>query len=182
MGQRTGRPPKVVPRGNDIPSASAAAVGLTRKEVHEARRVRDAERADPGLVDRTLDTLVEEGTEPSRAALRRAVDPVAKAARAPKQPDQGRKPRPGAREMERAVLRVWDMCKKITRADLEGLAAWRPSWRRGGHARIEAIKAARDAHAALGLFIEKAESPVPERAPRLAVSSPASSVAVPERQ
>ncbi len=34
---------------------SAADVGLTRKDIHEARQIRDAEVAEPGIVRRALD-------------------------------------------------------------------------------------------------------------------------------
>ncbi|WP_427026559.1 hypothetical protein ACP4J4_20290 (plasmid) [Aureimonas ureilytica] len=53
--------------------ATAADVGLSRKEVHEARIVRDAETADPGIVARSLDAMVERGEEPTRAALNRTL-------------------------------------------------------------------------------------------------------------
>ena len=35
--------------------ATAADVGLSRKEIHEARAIRDAEKRDPGVVRRTVD-------------------------------------------------------------------------------------------------------------------------------
>lgn len=72
VGQRTGRPPKDVPAGNDIPP-TAADLGLSRREVHDARLVRDAEVADPGVVRRTLDETLQRGEEPTRAAIREAV-------------------------------------------------------------------------------------------------------------
>ena len=46
--------PKTVPQGNGFAPATVADLGLTRKQVHEARQVRDAEAADPGVVRRTL--------------------------------------------------------------------------------------------------------------------------------
>jgi len=55
VGQRTGRP-KVVPQQNDIPSA--ADVGLSRKAIHEARAIRDAEKRDPGVVRRAVDAAI----------------------------------------------------------------------------------------------------------------------------
>lgn len=51
----------------------AADLGLTGKEIHEARQIRDAERDDPGIVQRTVDTLLEAGEEPTRAAVKRAI-------------------------------------------------------------------------------------------------------------
>jgi uncharacterized glyoxalase superfamily metalloenzyme YdcJ len=52
VGQQTGRP-KVVPNQNDFLPATAAGVGLSRKDIHEARIIRDAEKADPGRHIRT---------------------------------------------------------------------------------------------------------------------------------
>lgn len=56
--------------------ATAADVGLSRKEIHEARIVRDAETADPGIVARSLNAMVERGEEPTRAALGRTLKAV----------------------------------------------------------------------------------------------------------
>lgn len=51
-------------------------VGLTKKEVHDARQFRDAEARDPGVTKRALDKLVEEKREPTRAAVRREIVPA----------------------------------------------------------------------------------------------------------
>ena len=58
----------------DRNTASAADLGLRRDQVHEARRLRDAEAAEPGLVRRTLDERLEKGEEPTRSAVRRAAE------------------------------------------------------------------------------------------------------------
>ena len=58
--------PSIVPVGNDKP-ATAADLGLTRKDIHEARQIRDAERDDPGIVRRVLDERLERGEEPTKA-------------------------------------------------------------------------------------------------------------------
>lgn len=50
-----------------------ADLNLTPKAVHEARYVRDAEVADPGITRRSLDTLLERGEEPTRAAVARMI-------------------------------------------------------------------------------------------------------------
>ena len=63
----------IVPDENDVRPATAAELGLSRKDIHEARLIRDAERAEPGIVRRTLDEQLARGEEPTRAALRRAV-------------------------------------------------------------------------------------------------------------
>lgn len=52
-------------------------LGLTRKEVHDARQLRDAEMADPGIIRRTLDERLENGEEPTRTALRKMVTDAA---------------------------------------------------------------------------------------------------------
>ena len=72
VGQATGRP-KVVPDENDFLPPTAADIGLSRKDIHEARLVRDAEKVEPGIVQRTLDEQLDRGDEPTRAALRKMV-------------------------------------------------------------------------------------------------------------
>lgn len=54
-------------------AVSASAIGLTHKDIHEARQIRDAEQADPGVVRRTLDSLIQAGEEPTKAALKREI-------------------------------------------------------------------------------------------------------------
>lgn len=66
-----------VPDGNVEP-ATAADIGLSRKEIHEARTIRDAEKSDPGVVRRTLNDRLDKGQEPTKAALREAVVETAK--------------------------------------------------------------------------------------------------------
>jgi hypothetical protein len=39
------------------PLPTAADVGTTKQEIHEARQIRDAEKRDPGVVRRTVDRL-----------------------------------------------------------------------------------------------------------------------------
>lgn len=69
----------VGPKGggdSTVPVRNAATVkdlGLTRKQVHEAREIRDAEEVDPGIVSRTLNEAVDAGEEPTRAKVKRAV-------------------------------------------------------------------------------------------------------------
>lgn len=55
----------------EIPTA--ADIGLSRKEIHEARKIRDAEEAYPGIVRRALDARVSAGKEPNKAAIRESV-------------------------------------------------------------------------------------------------------------
>lgn len=65
--------PKNLPDGKDFGPATAAGLGLSHKEVHEARVIRDAEDTEPGIVRRTLDEKLARGEEPTRAALRKMV-------------------------------------------------------------------------------------------------------------
>ena len=51
--------PKSLPDGNT--SATVSDVGLTSKQVHEARQIRDAENADPGIAERALNAMVSRG-------------------------------------------------------------------------------------------------------------------------
>lgn len=53
--------------------AGVADLGLSHKDIHEARQIRDAEIADPGVTRRTLDRLVDNGQEPTKAALKREI-------------------------------------------------------------------------------------------------------------
>lgn len=58
--------------------STLADIGLTAKAVHEARQIRDAEQAHPGIVRETLDAALDAGDEPTKAAVRRAVNHRAK--------------------------------------------------------------------------------------------------------
>lgn len=69
---RKGGRPKTVPDENGFTAAEA---GLTRKDIHEARIIRDAEAADPGITRRALDGLLERGEQPTSAAVRREIAP-----------------------------------------------------------------------------------------------------------
>jgi hypothetical protein len=60
----------IVPVGNDVRPATAADLGLSRKDIHEARQIRDAESAHPGIVREALDAELAAGEEPTRAAVR----------------------------------------------------------------------------------------------------------------
>lgn len=60
-----------LPEGEKVPTISD--IGFTHKDIHEARLIRDAEEADPGIVRRALDEKLESGEEPTKAALRKMV-------------------------------------------------------------------------------------------------------------
>jgi hypothetical protein len=49
-------------------------IGITAKDIHEARQIRDAEEADPGVVKRTVEEQLAAGKEPTKAAVRKAVE------------------------------------------------------------------------------------------------------------
>ena len=57
------------------PRPRAADLGLSRKDIHEARQIRDAEQAEPGIVapDVGRQDRVAKGTEPTRSVLRKVV-------------------------------------------------------------------------------------------------------------
>jgi hypothetical protein len=56
---------------SNIPSVDD--LGLRRDEIHDARKLRDAEAAEPGRTERALREIVERGEEPTKARLRREV-------------------------------------------------------------------------------------------------------------
>jgi len=62
-----------VPNGN-LEKPSAEDLGLSRKDIHEARTLRDAEKASPGIIDRVLNERVEMGVEPTKAAIKEAAE------------------------------------------------------------------------------------------------------------
>ncbi len=61
--------PKNIPHENVFTLEDA---GLTAKQLHEARQLRDAESKEPGIVERAIQARVETGMEPSRRALKQA--------------------------------------------------------------------------------------------------------------
>lgn len=85
-----------VPVRNIAPTA--AEIGLNRKEIHDARQVRDAIVANPSVVRDALDDILAHGDEPTRAALKRAIQPAVKSIRADVQAEK--KERRQAREIE----------------------------------------------------------------------------------
>lgn len=59
--------------GDDAPIKMSEFPGVTKKDIFDARQLRDAERDDPGVTRRTLDRLVEAGQTPTRAAVKREI-------------------------------------------------------------------------------------------------------------
>jgi hypothetical protein len=120
QGQRT----DIIPDGKKVPTVSEIP-GLSSKEIHEARLIRDAEKADPGIIERTINAAVEAGEEPTRALLRRAVLKTKKAKRQ-------RKPRFDANASAesqhdrdlRMLIGIWEAsCESARNAFLEIVTA-----------------------------------------------------------
>jgi len=59
-----------VPTGNV--ETTTADIGLSRKEIHEARILRDAEKAQPGAIEKAVEDRVRSGQEPTKAAIKKA--------------------------------------------------------------------------------------------------------------
>lgn len=92
-----------VSKENTVPSA--ADIGISRKEIHEAREIRDAEEADPGIVRRTLDEALAAGEEPTRAKVKKATKAKSKRKRhkKPELPEESQHDRD-----LRMLLGVWE--------------------------------------------------------------------------
>jgi hypothetical protein len=62
-------------KDDNLELATTGDIGLTKEQIFEARIIRDAEKADPGIVRRTLDAALTSGKEPTKSQLRKAVSP-----------------------------------------------------------------------------------------------------------
>lgn len=82
--------------------ASPKDLGMRDQEIHEARKLRDAERDEPGVVQRTINDMVESGEEPTSAALRRKIT---------------ERPTP-QRTMDRRALWLWGRLQDFERDDV----------------------------------------------------------------
>jgi hypothetical protein len=60
----------------DQKKVSVADIGLSHKAIHEARKIRDAEEQERGIVAKVVNEAIERGQEPTRAAVRRAITPI----------------------------------------------------------------------------------------------------------
>ena len=92
---------------NENFAPTLASIGLDKKQVHEARAVRDAEKAKPGVVRKAVEKKLAAGEEPTRADVKRAVKgerPSGKANAASK-PRAARSPKAVEREEKVASLR-----------------------------------------------------------------------------
>ncbi|MGR1582439.1 hypothetical protein ACSSNL_13355 [Thalassobius sp. S69A] len=102
--------------GDDNAIATAADLGLRRDEIHAARKIRDAEKAQPGIVKQTLDRAIEERREPTRAELQRSViAAVEQAQKRPKKKKQNPIYEPDP--YYSAVVRFSSICEQISLMD-----------------------------------------------------------------
>jgi len=107
-----------VPGENKV--ATVADVGMSRKDIHEARIIRDAEKENPGIIRQALDKMLESGEEPTKAEVRRA---VLKASKRKKHTRGARFSAPQESQHDRdlrALLGVWESsCESARSAFLE---------------------------------------------------------------
>ena len=66
----TGGRPKTVPDGNGFTAEEA---GLSRKEIHFCRQLRDAERDNPGIIEQAIDARLKAKLEPTKASVARGI-------------------------------------------------------------------------------------------------------------
>lgn len=102
-----GRPGKTIVGGDTFKTATVSDLNLTSDQIQEAREIRDAEEADPGIVRRTLDEAIEVGEEPTKAKVRRAVKAKSKRRRYPRRDPND----PGESQHDRdlrMLIGVWD--------------------------------------------------------------------------
>lgn len=102
-GNKSGRRGNTIPNENSIPRVDD--IGLTSKQVHEARAVRDAEKAKPGVIRKVLDEQLEAGHEPTRADVKRA---IAKPDKSKGQRSKGNKKPPQVKERQDKVVQLFD--------------------------------------------------------------------------
>lgn len=103
-----------VPEQNKIKSdtvsvlpATTADIGLSRKDIHEARIIRDAEQSEPGIVRRALDAVIAAGEEPTKAKLRRVVKGKSRRTRKPRHGNVASTETQHDRDL-RMLLGVWE--------------------------------------------------------------------------
>lgn len=65
-----GRPKKSVGADDAL---TAVSVGLSRDQIHQARKLRDQEAKEPGFIRRVIDNLVGQGLAPSKSSIRNAI-------------------------------------------------------------------------------------------------------------
>jgi len=97
---------EVAKLGDNLPSVdasnakpTAADLGLRRDEIHEARKLRNAEAQEPGATQAALSAMVERGEEPTKAKLRQDLKPVDEKAKDDAAPDPDAKLRAEYRKL-----------------------------------------------------------------------------------
>lgn len=132
-GDRTSK----IPNGKNAP-ATAAEAGVTSKEIHDARAIRDVIASNPTAVREALDDILAKGDEPTRAALKRAIAPATTAIRA----DQTAAKK--ARRTERETI----LAEKIKALPDEkfGVIVADPEWRFEPYSRETGMDRAADNH------------------------------------
>lgn len=58
---------------SNLEAPNVSDIGLTHKDIHDARQIRDAEKASPGIAQRALNAMVARGEEPTKAKLNREI-------------------------------------------------------------------------------------------------------------
>lgn len=108
-------------RGSNVQISNVASsddLGINRREIHEARQVRDAVKAKPDILEKTTDELIEQGLEPTKARIREAVlDAINKAP-----PKVKKKDRDADHD---DFLEFLDCCEKIVEADVDFIASYK---------------------------------------------------------
>lgn len=119
--------------------ADANTLGLRRDQIHEARQIRDAEAAHPGIVRQTLDRAIAEQREPTRAELMREIKAEQAAKAAAK--------REARDEKERALaVRIREGAKHLESAQEYGVILADPPWRFEPYSRETGMDRAADNH------------------------------------
>lgn len=72
-GQRGKAAEKAIADDNGISPPTVAEIGLSAEDIHAARKLAEAERRSPGIVERAIAARLAAGFSPSRANLRAAV-------------------------------------------------------------------------------------------------------------
>lgn len=71
--RKPGQRGKAVADSDSISTPTTDELGVSRQDIHEARKLAEAERRTPGIVERAIAARLLAGLEPSRANLRAAV-------------------------------------------------------------------------------------------------------------
>jgi hypothetical protein len=108
---------------SSLEKAGIGDLGLSPKDVHEARQIRDAEVADPGIIRRALDERLTRGQEPNKAYLRQIVTEAAMRGLRPAPTESRRNPDYAPDPAFQAMASVIGSCTSI----IEKLASCPPS-------------------------------------------------------